>query len=385
MNVLNGVREAGAEAAQFFAGRYPDFVTAARPESLEGEIPVFVFHSIEPVEFEAQLRHLKENGYRTLDCATLLRCMTGEERIGSRSVMLTIDDGRASVWTHGFPLLKKYGMTAVVFLIPGLMREGGAPRPTLEDVWEKRLAPGSLKDPDPDLMTWAEVAAMAKSGAADFQSHTLHHHKTPVGPEILGAVPPPPSPAIYDIPVAPREEDIVGPDARDALTGSPIFAANSPMAGGPIFRPDPDFLDECRAEPGPLAEIRRRARDYEARHGALGGFLSKDAALAEIARSLRTSREIIRERLDGAPVEHLCYPYTIGSTASARLSREAGYKSNFWGLLPENPINRRGDDPFRITRLKGDFVQRLPGRGRKGLGGIFFDKINRRLSGRPVY
>lgn len=385
MSVLSGVREAGAEAAQFFSGRYPRFVTAAKPAEIEGEIPVFVFHSIEPVEFEAQLRHLKENGYRTLDCAALLRCMTGEEKIGRRSVVLTVDDGRASVWTYGFPLLKKYGMTAVVFLIPGLMRDGGALRPTLEDVWEKRLAPEALTDPDPDLMTWAEVAAMAKSGVADFQSHTLHHHKAPVGPEIVGVVPEPPLPALYDIPTAPRGEDVVAPDARAAMTGAPVFAAESLMAGKPIFRPDPGFLDRRRAEPCSLAELRRRAREHEARHGALGAFATQDETLAEIARSLRASRELIRERLEGATVEHLCYPYTVGSAASVRLSREAGYKTNFWGLLPESPINRRSDDPFRITRLKGDFVFRLPGRGRKGLGGIFLNKIERRLSGRPVY
>ena len=110
------VSEASLEAYQLLAGRYPSFVTARRAEPLGDEIPVFVFHSIEPTEFEAQLLFLSSNGYQTIDCDTFLRAINGEIALPEKAVMLTIDDGRASVWTYGFPLLKKYGMTAVIRL-----------------------------------------------------------------------------------------------------------------------------------------------------------------------------------------------------------------------------------------------------------------------------
>ena len=38
---------------------------------------------------------------------------------GDHVTLLTFDDGRASVWSVAYPLLKQYGMRGVCFLIPG--------------------------------------------------------------------------------------------------------------------------------------------------------------------------------------------------------------------------------------------------------------------------
>jgi peptidoglycan/xylan/chitin deacetylase (PgdA/CDA1 family) len=383
-------REVALEAGWLLAGAYPGFVTARRAAPLANEIPVFVFHSIEPVEFEAQLRFLAENRYRTLDCATYLRCLSGESPVPPGAVMLTIDDGRSSVWTFGFPLLKKYGMRAVVFLIPGLVRETGSPAPTLDDVWSGRLKAEEVRDRDPDLMSWPEIRAMAASGCADFQSHTLHHHPVPVGPRILGVVDPRQGKPAYDVPMPCGMAETLTGAGAGALAGMPIFAARPLMAGNRIFRPDPGFMDACRAafteaDPDPLARVRGIAKRHRERHGGLGRVDSDEATAHEMLRSLRRSRELISEHLDAPCVRHLCYPYTIGSQLSVRLSREAGYVSNFWGVLPGRKINRPGDDPFRSARLKGDFVFRMAGRGRLGIGEILLAKARRRWSGRPVY
>jgi peptidoglycan/xylan/chitin deacetylase (PgdA/CDA1 family) len=373
--------EVRAEAQDLLGGRYPRFVTAARGATLHGEVPVFVFHSLEPASFEEQLGFLAANGYRTVDCDGFLRILSGEAP-ADRTVMLTIDDGRASVWTWGFPLLKKYGMTAVVFLIPGQIPEAGAVSPNLDDVREGRVPAGSLASRDPELMSWAEVEAMAASGLVDFQSHTLHHHKVPTGPRVTDFVrvggPPP-----YDVPLPAGSAT----EDRRQLVGTPIFEADSLMSGRTVFVPDADLVASCREAAANGAqgdELRDIVRKYGERHGALGRLEGEAATSRRVLENLRASRRAIEERL-GRPARHLCYPYTIGSALSVRLSREAGYASNFWGVLPGRRSNRPGDDPFHAVRLKNDFIHRLPGQGRRPLGSILIDKVRRRASGGAVY
>ena len=86
------------EAECLRRGRYPSFVVARSPDPAREDVPVFVFHTIESGEFEEQLRYLTDNGYHTLDGAAFHAHLTGTGKIPPRSVLLTIDDGRASVW-----------------------------------------------------------------------------------------------------------------------------------------------------------------------------------------------------------------------------------------------------------------------------------------------
>jgi hypothetical protein len=104
-----------------------------------------------------------------------------------------------------------------------------------------------------------------------------------------------------------------------------------------------------------------------------------------VRHDLARSRALIDGALGGSACRHLCYPYTEGSPAAVRLSREVGFLSNFWGIVPGRAGNRRGDDPFHIPRLKGDYLERLPGIGRKSLAAIIGTKIRRRLAGGPVH
>ncbi|MCA9735958.1 polysaccharide deacetylase, partial [candidate division KSB1 bacterium] len=73
--------------------KYPDFVFNSSPSSLENQVPVFVFHSVDPITFEEQLLYLKKNGYRTLNADDLLQILKGKKTLQERSVVLTFDDG----------------------------------------------------------------------------------------------------------------------------------------------------------------------------------------------------------------------------------------------------------------------------------------------------
>src|SRR5262245_12974146 len=80
-------------------GRYPDFVTGgALPR---GHVPVFCFHSLEPESFGRKLAHLADGGYVTLSCEEYFQHLMGGRPAPEKAVVLTFDDGRASVRTVG--------------------------------------------------------------------------------------------------------------------------------------------------------------------------------------------------------------------------------------------------------------------------------------------
>ncbi|MCC6483571.1 MAG: polysaccharide deacetylase family protein [Armatimonadetes bacterium] len=70
-----------------------------------------------PENFEGQLRYLKQHGYRTLSMDQLVAHVRGVHPAPEKSVVLTFDDGYEGVYRYAYPLLKRYGFHAVVFLV----------------------------------------------------------------------------------------------------------------------------------------------------------------------------------------------------------------------------------------------------------------------------
>jgi len=79
--------------------------------------------------FEAQLRHLRDEGYYTPSVAEALAFARGENELPEKSVLITIDDGYRCALAHAEPLLKKYGFRAALFITTdpraGVFRHAG--------------------------------------------------------------------------------------------------------------------------------------------------------------------------------------------------------------------------------------------------------------------
>ena len=75
-------------------------------------------YALQPVDFEAQLKHLSELGYKT----TILATDTSKQEkaisdLDNKLIGLTFDDGHISNFTLAYPVLKKYGFKAIFFII----------------------------------------------------------------------------------------------------------------------------------------------------------------------------------------------------------------------------------------------------------------------------
>jgi peptidoglycan/xylan/chitin deacetylase (PgdA/CDA1 family) len=101
-------------------------------------------------DFEAQMSYLEKNGYHVIGLEQLYRYMLGTVRLPEKSVVITIDDGWRSFYRLGYPILKKHGFPATLFVYTELIS-------------------GSSKTLD-----WGLVAEMARNGI-DIQAHSKTH------------------------------------------------------------------------------------------------------------------------------------------------------------------------------------------------------------------
>jgi hypothetical protein len=376
--------------------RYPPFVMRNLSGLTPGEIPVFVFHTMEPDRFAEQLEVLKDGGFRTIGAEEYLAILQGRATAKGDEVVLTIDDARSSVWRYGFPLLKRYQAKAILFVIPGWTPEG-APRPTLDDVDNRKIDLATLARLDPDDQTvcnWAEIEAMHASGLVDMHSHTYFHRRVFSGTEVTGMIAPGCVTTASDADYSPYLSFDMKPGEMPSsdFHGLPLFPNRSLQEALPFIEVPAAVQDECRqlyrthlaqgdAAPEKLIPLLQAIVDRAALSPC-----SPEHAIAVIREDLHRARTMLAERLgDPTAGTQLCLPFTLGSPATVAMAKETGSTALYWGVRDDRRVNRPGDDPFQLARLKNDFIWRLPGPRRRSLPAIYLDKTVRRLRGANPY
>lgn len=138
-------------------------------------IPALCYHQVRPGAkgqfemtpevFREQLAILKAQGYTSLSSDELLaRLRSGTESTG-RPVVLSFDDGYASVYDYAFPIMKEMGFTGIACIYPQFIGAGSA-------------------------MTWDQIRELASEGwsiESHAMSHTslAQHHGTPLYAKFL--------------------------------------------------------------------------------------------------------------------------------------------------------------------------------------------------------
>jgi len=388
--LARNARDAWEVPRDLILGRYPDFVTGgALPR---GDVPVFVFHSLEPESFGRKLRYLAENGYQTLSADQYFCILMGSCALPDRAVLLTFDDGRGSVRSVGLPFLKRYGMKGVVFLVPGRTpsRTGPLP-PTWDDVEAGRVAASAVRERESGeeaLLSWEEVEDLAATGLFDFQSHTLTHARVHTGPALAGFATPTSRTgyAAFDMP-------LIGEAGRDLLgvsvpLGTPLLRSAPRTSESLRFHEDPAVRRVCVEtviEGGGerffhRRDWERRLRHVYGRRKVQGRLETPEERAAAIRTELEEAKRRIEERT-GREVLHLCYPWHASGPTARRLAREVGYRTAFCGKVPGVPLTRAGGDPHAVARIGEDYLELLPGRGRLTLSAVLYRKWSRRMKG----
>jgi hypothetical protein len=366
------IRELPIEAARLLNGRYPHFLLGGKTPPDVGNVPVFMFHTVERKSFSAQLAHLARNNYLTLTLAEFMAHLHGDLRLHRPAVLLTFDDGHRSWYEIAWPLLRDHGFHGVGFLVPTSVRQEAQP----EDVW----------------LSWAQVRQMEQSGVMTFESHSARHSQIFTAPQLVDFV----HPGYWSNPLGLDAPWIIegGRETNALPLGAPIYRHASRFSEAPRYLDDPVLRSGCVrwvAARGGEAFFhndgwRQQLTGYF-RKGAKGGagrFESARQQRQAMLDDLRQARLLMEAQLQ-RPVRHLCYPWGVGCALSVALSRQAGYRSNFWVATAARNGNRSGDSPFHIPRLKDDYLLRLPGEGRQPLARIFLAKLRRRMKQQSIY
>lgn len=122
-------------------------------------VPILCYHRVgsarskmvvSPAQFEAQLEWLSRNGWQVVSLREVAGFLAGRRPLPERSVAITFDDGYESVHRLAYPLLKRFGMPATLFVYTDFI--------------------GSR-----DALSWAQMNEMQASGLIDIQAHSKSH------------------------------------------------------------------------------------------------------------------------------------------------------------------------------------------------------------------
>jgi len=75
---------------------------------------------------EAQFKYLLQQGYSPVSFSDLVKHMRGGKTLPPKPVLITFDDGYRDNYTVMYPLLKKYGIKANIFLVPSFLEQQGS-------------------------------------------------------------------------------------------------------------------------------------------------------------------------------------------------------------------------------------------------------------------
>ncbi len=106
-------------------------------------------YRITPDVFEEQLKYLKDSGYYSADLNDWLTAMAMQRPLPGLAIVFTFDDAYQDFYEYAWPLLKKYGFTAIVFLVSDHVGKYNS----WDEAYEEKLP----------LMDWKEILELEQA------------------------------------------------------------------------------------------------------------------------------------------------------------------------------------------------------------------------------
>src|SRR5690606_4154188 len=249
-----------------------------------------------------------------------------------------------------FPLLREYGMRAVVFA------------PTH---WVDGNGPAGL------FMSWREVRECAASGFVDVQSHAWRHALVHTSNRLSGFATPATlaTTHFFNWPMrdGPGDDDLRPPPPVTSFYHAlPLLSARRRwLESVVVARACRRLVDQEGAaffdRPDAQARLRSRYAEVSALHP--GRWASEEELQRERVREFEVSRARFAEELGYVP-RCFAFPWMLGNARSLELAKRYGMEAVF-GVGVDFRAARRPGLPLPVYgRLKGDWLRCLPGKGR---------------------
>lgn len=244
--------------------------------------------------FEWEMKYLKKR-YQILSLINIIDYINGDLTLEKPGVAITFDDGWFDNFVYAYPVLKKYGLKATIFVSTGKIRIDNIVRPTLGDLSIDNLQkPQGAKEGFTDslygnlneFLSWEELRVMQRSGVIDVQSHGVEHRRTFCGDEPKGTATGNVSWSVLS----------ASPDIKE---GMPIYSVRSALAARSYY---PDFS------------------------GGPGRWETEDDMRKRILGELVESRDRIHSEIGVKPL-HFCWPWGQYSDIGIELAKDAGYNA----------------------------------------------------------
>lgn len=342
-----------------------------------GGVPVVMYHGIGPDRpgwpwgflrtpldvFENQMRLLRERGWTTITLDRLHAHMSRGASLPEKPVVLTFDDGYLDNWIYAYPILRKYGHRAVIWMSTDFIDPGCDPRPGVDDINGSMAEEGGFDDTG--YLSAAEMKSMVESGHIEIQSHAQTHTWYFNGPEIVDFHRPagvdgyirPPWLVWNRFPETKHLPPARVPDERVPF-GTPIYTYGKSLATRRYFD-DPELAARLAghvAAAGGAGFFERAGwrRELEAFAGGYGRrndrTESEEEYEARVRGELTLSKRRIEEEL-GTEVHYLCWPGGGRSPRTLRIAEDVGYLATTTHYFDPDRRNIYGQDPREINRV----------------------------------
>ncbi len=125
-------------------------------------VPILVYHNFDPSKrgsmtistrkFESQMQWLKVNGYTIIPLMKLVDYLQGKlTALPPKSIVITADDGRESVYKYMLPIVRKYQIPVTLFIYPEVISHASY------------------------ALTWDQLKGLQKTGLFSVEGHTYWH------------------------------------------------------------------------------------------------------------------------------------------------------------------------------------------------------------------
>lgn len=142
-------------------------VLGIRADGPNYHIPILMYHYIEHVQdpgdtirislnvlpetLDAQIRTLVAAGYTFITPSDMADILDGIMPVPEKPIILSFDDGYRDFYTGAFPILKKYNVRSVAYIITGFLNR-------------------------PNYLTDYQLQEIAQSGIVEIGAHTVNHY-----------------------------------------------------------------------------------------------------------------------------------------------------------------------------------------------------------------